>query len=162
MGNSLTKKERELLNKHLIEAANNGYDKLVKEYVLLGANVNTQGEYGLTPLMYMISRSKYNTVVFLLNKGAFLNAQDSSGDTALHYAAMKNTTKYARLLLKYGADPNIVGILGCTADQTAVLYQHFETALLIYQYKGVKLTDSMKSVFIALWKASRCTNCKDR
>jgi len=100
MTKSLTIKERQLLNKHLIEAAENGYDKLVKEYVILGADVNVRNGNGSTPLMYMVSRSKYNTVVFLLNKGASINTQENRGDTALHYAALKDTTRYAKILLK--------------------------------------------------------------
>ena len=47
-----------------------------------------------------------DVVQCLLEYGAYVNASDKNGDTALHIAVSYNTTDLARLLLEYGAHIN--------------------------------------------------------
>lgn len=69
-----------------------------------GANPNSAGSRGLTPLM-MAASSEYGapTVRMLLAKGARIDAQDDSGQTALDWALRLGDTESSRILRKAGA-----------------------------------------------------------
>jgi ankyrin repeat protein len=60
----------------------------------------------------------------LLQHGAFVHAQDSSGSTALHMAAKNNSVRFADVLLQFNADPNLKDANGRTARQVAVEFGH--------------------------------------
>jgi uncharacterized protein len=69
---------------------------------------------GLTALMQLAVGSKdlpepqaRALLRALLDRGALLNARNSRGSTALHFAAASNNPALVRLLLGAGADPNI-------------------------------------------------------
>ena len=72
--------------------------------ILEGNNcINNQDGLGKTPLIYATSRS-YDIAAFLIEKGADVNLQDNSGNTALHIAVSSDDEDMARLLLRKGAD----------------------------------------------------------
>lgn len=54
--------------------------------------------------------------------GAFLNLQDSNGDTALHIASANKSRAVCRVLLVYGASASIPNKLGVTAEETLRKY----------------------------------------
>ena len=72
-----------------------------------GADINSRsdsrGRRGLTVLMENAYTGKYDTVKFLLEKGADVHARDRSGNTALKYATQKKHDAVRKLLLKYDA-----------------------------------------------------------
>ena len=71
--------------------------------------------FGTTLLMWAVRMEKYESVLTLLQSGADPNLTSNSGATALFKAVsyslidneQKEDAKYVRLLLKYGANPNI-------------------------------------------------------
>ena len=68
-----------------------------------GADVNVQSKYtGTTPLH---NASTAEVVMAVLEAGADLEAQDGSGRTPLHVAAMDGTVETVTALLEAGADP---------------------------------------------------------
>lgn len=71
----------------------------------------------------------------MLNSGYDPNTVDHKGDTALHKVIghTHSKVKYTRMLLKYGADPNIRNLNGNTPIQTTThcLYDVFEELLPI-------------------------------
>ena len=52
-------------------------------------------------------KANLNLVNDLITLGAYLDWQDSSGTTALHWCAYKNHLRIARMLIEAGADLNI-------------------------------------------------------
>merc|ERR1712118_210639 len=54
-----------------------------------------------------------------LNKADCVNVKDANGDTPLHFAVMSEHEAASRLLLSYGADPDIENADGETARSQA-------------------------------------------
>ncbi|MDR0611524.1 MAG: ankyrin repeat domain-containing protein, partial [Planctomycetaceae bacterium] len=64
-------------------------------------------------------------------------ANPQSGQTALGYAARYDRIESIRLLLSYGADPNLPDTCGKTPFLQAIIGKHYEIAILMTGY-GVK------------------------
>ena len=58
-------------------------------------------------LMKAADNNQTDVVRYLLNNGANVNKQNSSGDTALHFAFCSNSTDAMRILLQHGARKDI-------------------------------------------------------
>ena len=64
-------------------------------------------------LMKAADNNQTDVVRYLLNNGANVNKQNSSGDTALHFAFFSNSTDAMRILLQHGARKDIKNNYGC-------------------------------------------------
>lgn len=85
-----------------------------------GARVNVAAKGGTTPLMLAASvLGNTDSVRYLLEYGADLNAADEFGDDALMRAAAMGDTEMTELLLMKGADARRVDKAGFTALQMA-------------------------------------------
>ncbi|XP_020368232.1 nuclear factor of kappa light polypeptide gene enhancer in B-cells inhibitor, alpha b [Rhincodon typus] len=70
---------------------------------------------GLTCLQLAVKNRLHKMVVYLIQIGADINAQEpSSGRTALHLAVEEQDAEMVSLLLQCGADPNVLTYNGCT------------------------------------------------
>jgi ankyrin repeat protein len=94
--------------KEIIRAAKSGDLAKVKGLLATDAGlVHAQDTDGSTPLHCATWKGHVETVDFLLNAGANVNAQNSNehwGTTPLHAAAHANQTAIAKLLIEHGAD----------------------------------------------------------
>ncbi|MEM7561300.1 MAG: ankyrin repeat domain-containing protein, partial [Planctomycetota bacterium] len=89
--------------KRLFKAAREGDLNVVKELLDGGIDVNTANAYGANALMFACSRGQVEVVKLLLERGADPNAKDTFySATAMAWAAMKQHTDCAVLLLKSG------------------------------------------------------------
>ena len=68
----------------------------------------------------------------------YINLQDSSGNTALHYAADRQSIEQSAELLKYGADPNIQDSKQETPLHYAALDQNYALEEILIDY-GAKI-----------------------
>lgn len=105
--------ERERL--HRAAAAGDLAD--VQRLVDCGAATDAFDELSRTPLHYAAENEHYKVALFLLDHGADVNAHDESraGETALCLAAQTDYPEMVELLLRHGADPDIIGWVGLTA-----------------------------------------------
>jgi len=76
--------------------------------VKAGADPNTRGLYGVTPLEMAVGDLRKNAVAELLRQGADMNVRDAEGDNAVTWAvvAYKRDPQILDMLLDAGADPN--------------------------------------------------------
>ena len=88
----------------------------------------------LNRLLRMASINGVESAVRIhIDRGDNLNARDSNGFTPLMLAALKNRAGTCRLLLKAGADPNLVNFNGEDALVIATTAQSAEAALVIHE-----------------------------
>eukprot|EP01130_Rhizamoeba_saxonica_P002753 TRINITY_DN1250_c0_g1_i2.p1 TRINITY_DN1250_c0_g1~~TRINITY_DN1250_c0_g1_i2.p1 ORF type:complete len:138 (-),score=44.25 TRINITY_DN1250_c0_g1_i2:36-449(-) len=94
----------------LLDAAKRGNVALMGEIMASNGDVfpNPQDGLGNTPLIYSIIGNHYDTASILLKDlGADPDAQNYSGDTALHLACKEDKRDLISLLIEHGASPNI-------------------------------------------------------
>src|SRR5439155_7724490 len=90
----------------LMFAARTGDLASAKLLVAAGASVNDQDAWGVSATVLAAHSGFADLVELFLAKGADPNAS-AAGFTALHEAIMRRDEKAARVLLDYGADPNV-------------------------------------------------------
>lgn len=80
----------------------------VADAIAKGANVNAQGEHGVTPLILAVGKNKRQAVAELLRHKANTDARSQDGETAVTLAATayKKHPHLLDMLLKAGANPN--------------------------------------------------------
>jgi ankyrin repeat protein len=98
----------EAANKKLLEAAEKDDYPACVQALQDGADVNTKGDGGWTPLHKACQKGHTAIVKFLLLKGANVHVRDNwLGDTPLSEACKRGDTEIAGLLLDKGANINI-------------------------------------------------------
>lgn len=68
--------------------------------------------YGRTHIHNAVNENDIAKLAELIAAGKDINAQDDNGWTALHFAAQDRNIEMIKLLLKHGADPNLIDIYG--------------------------------------------------
>jgi hypothetical protein len=116
----------------LMYASYNGHTEIVKVLIEKGAMVNMADSYGRTALMMASSGPFAATVKVLLDNQTDPNMADYEEHfTALMYAAAEGQTDVVRILLSYGADPDLKDVDGDNALTFAVNNNHKEVASLL-------------------------------
>uniref|UniRef100_A0A8D0GCK3 Ankyrin repeat domain 39 n=1 Tax=Sphenodon punctatus TaxID=8508 RepID=A0A8D0GCK3_SPHPU len=110
--------------------------KLVEKHV----DPSQPDQSGFTALHYASRNGHYAVCQFLLQSGAFCNAQTHGGATALHRACYCGHTEVARLLLIHGADAAVTDDDGMTCLHKAAERGHEELCNLLLQHSP-KLKD---------------------
>jgi hypothetical protein len=103
--------------------------------------LNAQQRLGGTPLMRASSGGRVGVVSWLLDNGAALDEQDSSGRTALNCACIRGKTPVVKLLLYRGADPSTPGgVWGSTPLIRASEEGHLEVVRCLLANPRAKAT----------------------
>lgn len=79
-----------------------------------GLSLNSQDNYGTTPLINAIKFRHYDKMRYLLTNGADPNLADSSQQSPLHHACMNNDEIAVNMLLDTFAYPNVKDAIGST------------------------------------------------
>ena len=105
-------------------AAYNQYE--ICEYLIENkARVLSKDKYKRSALIMAVRNGNSKIVNLLLRKGALWNDSDSSGNTALHYAAAYGWKECAEQLIKAGADTNASNNWKITPLNIAMLKNHY-------------------------------------
>ena len=71
----------------------------------MDVNMTDSTESRLTPLLCAVKERQLELITFLVERGADVNAEDSTGYSPLFYACLNSDIECATLLLQCGADP---------------------------------------------------------
>lgn len=106
------------------ESLKYGAKKICTHLLDQGADQNAYLEGGTTPLITAVNANQPELVALLLQRGAQPNAQEKNGlqGTALMYACARNELTMPAMLLKAGADVNLIDINGDPALNWATYY----------------------------------------
>ena len=80
---------------------------LVRDLIVLGANLDWQDDYGRTALHCCGQYDHLDIAKVLIDAGADVNIQHSRGWTPLHIFTFYNHSRIARMLIDAGADMNM-------------------------------------------------------
>ena len=144
----------------LILAAAYGHESCVIELIKAGADVSIMDKHNAIALQYAAhgGKDEYLKELLILSD---INHTDDCDLTALLLACERGSPKCVDLLLKAGADVNIVSVRHTTALVEAATWDHLECVqLLIDARAGVNFRTSTYSVELALNKAASYANHK--
>lgn len=99
--------------------------------------VNMPASDGSMPLHTAIHESRYNLISKLMEMGAEIDAQsvDGTKTTALEMAIFQEKVQAVEILLRYGADPYVVGKHGETAFDVADRLHRREISEMLQRYR---------------------------
>ncbi|KAK3604454.1 hypothetical protein CHS0354_015628 [Potamilus streckersoni] len=96
----------------LHKAVETGCKESVHLLLRYDADVNCRTQDGITAMMFLCDNRELDNAAdvlkILLDAGAEVDMKDGAHRTGLHYAAIRKNPKSVELLLKAGADPNIM------------------------------------------------------
>lgn len=104
---SLGRAQRATTDALLTAITENNHKKLGELLGIKNVDPNQPSSKGKLPIVEATKYLNYDAVDLLIQYGAFANAKEpATGLSALHVANEKGSDQIARLLIKYGADPN--------------------------------------------------------
>ena len=124
-----------------VQAAAEGGDLDALKALLQGDPSLIQAkEWGSLTLLHLaVLHNQKETVVFLLDKGAEVNAKSSLGITPLHEAAQNGNKEIAEILVAHGASINAVDDKGWTPLVRAQKWGHPEVVEFLRQKGGRRM-----------------------
>mmetsp|Transcript_30407 Transcript_30407/g.51230 ORF Transcript_30407/g.51230 Transcript_30407/m.51230 type:complete len:375 (-) Transcript_30407:144-1268(-) len=120
----------------LLSASFNTHAMAIATLLEAGARIDHRGKDGETALM-MACRwaGNISLVTTLVDAGADMDRQDKFGRTALMFAAFIGNKDAVWVLMKAGADGNIVNEDGWTMDSIAIKQEHLDVISIINQFR---------------------------
>lgn len=88
----------------IFDAAINGKNKVIEDYLDMGGDIDATSEFGSTMLSLAAVYGHEELVVFLLKKGAAIEIKNDSGKTATWRAAASGQKKIVKILVEAGAN----------------------------------------------------------
>jgi len=127
---------RAIINDQLNTLAKAGNIVSMQSLLSHGANIEGRSVHFKTPLMSAAESGNGKTVLFLLSRGADVNARNDSG-SVLMWAVASGNAGIVRVLIAHGADVNWRSSLGDTALQASREYKQPAIAKIL-QFAGAK------------------------
>ena len=113
-------------------AAEKGYADIVMFLVENGADVNFTDANGNTPLIFIIHKTgNLEITKRLIAKGAIVNTQNRTGETALMYAAWRGHSEIVEFLIEHHADATLKNRQGDTALTLAKSKGHLDIVRML-------------------------------
>ena len=112
--------------------------------------IDTRGQGGVTPLLWLAYGADYETLGQLTNHGALPEATDHGGRTGLFYAVIGNNVEGIKFFVEHGIDPVQVYGNGITPLMMAARYGAVESIdYLLSQGARVETTDRTGGIALA-------------
>ena len=113
--------------------------------ILSEIGLEATDSYLRTTLILATLHKNADLLGWLIAQGANVNHQDRNGDSALHFAGQEKSEEAAKLLLKAGADLNVVDAYGNTPLWRAVFNAKDDLRIVkLYVWSGANLDDLAK------------------
>jgi ankyrin repeat protein len=142
------------LEYNLMLAALEGYYTEVERMILKGAEVDSETNEGVTPLIYAVINNKPKTVLTLLQYDADVNKTTGRRESPLLIAVKNENFEIAEILIRYGADVNYQSSYGAAPLHFASVYGFLRIADLLLYYDAetdIRTNDGTTPLMAAIW-----------
>lgn len=121
----------------IVNAAKSGNLEKVKTLLKQDPTlINTSDTWLYTPLHWALGKKHDDVALFLISKGADVNAKAKNGSTPLHMAARWGRLKLAQMLIQKGSDVNALNEFGNTPLHFACDYGYLDIVELLIRNKA--------------------------
>lgn len=116
----------------IIITAIHGHIEIVKYLIDKGADINAKNNDDESLLHIVANNGHLNIIKYLIeNNKVDINGVNYKNQTPIMAAAINGKVKVVKLLLKYGANPEMKDILGDTALSNAIKFDNHEIIKLL-------------------------------
>jgi ankyrin repeat protein len=139
---------------NLMIAASKGYTLEINRLILMGADVFSETDQSVTPLIFAVSNNQTEAASMLIDFGSDVNKQTSKYETPLLIAIKNQNEEIAEGLIRAGADIDITDGFNATPLHYASVYGYFQIVdmLLYYEASLDKKTDEGSTPLLAsIW-----------
>lgn len=115
--------------------------EIINRLIKSTTNINAKCGTGENSLHIAANLQSYDTCKILLENDIDVNALDNDHEfSALHYAVTLGNVQLVKLLLTYGADPNIQDIYGYTSLHYGIIEGSFSCVIELITFKYINHT----------------------
>ncbi len=142
------------LDYNLMIAASNGYALEINRLILKGADIYSETDEGVTPLIFAISNNQTNVAKMLIDYGSDVNKLTSQYETPLIIAVKNQNEEIAEALIRAGADIDFSDKYDATPLHYASIYGYFQFVdMLLYYNASIdkKTAEGSTPLLAAIW-----------
>jgi ankyrin repeat protein len=142
------------LDYNLMIAASKGYTLEINRLIMKGADIFSETDEGVTPLVFAISDNQTQVAKMLIDYGSDINKLTAHYETPLLIAVKNQNIEITEALLRAGADVNFADRHEATPLHYAAVYDYFQLADMLLYYDAsidVKTVDGSTPLFASTW-----------
>ena len=145
---------RGALDYNLMIAASRGYTEEINRLIMKGADIFSETDQGVTPLIFAISSNQTIIAKMLIDYGSDPNKLTLRNETPLIIAVKNENSEITEALLRAGADVDFTDRYDATALHYASVYDYRQIAdLLLYYDASIdkKTVEGSTPLFASVW-----------
>lgn len=145
---------RGALDYNLMIAASRGYTEEINRLIMKGADIFSETDQGVTPLIFAISSNQTIIAKMLIDYGSDPNKLTLKNETPLIIAVKNENSEITEALLRAGADVDFTDRYDATALHYASVYDYRQIAdLLLYYDASIdkKTVEGSTPLFASVW-----------
>ena len=142
------------LDYNLMIAASKGYTLEIDRLIKKGANIYSETDEGVTPLVFAVSNNHTKTVEMLIDYGSDVNKLTAQYETPLIIAIKNQNEEIAEALIRAGADIDLTDKYDATPLHYASVYGYLQFVdMLLYYDASIdkKTVEGTTPLLAAVW-----------
>jgi len=142
------------LDYNLMIAASNGFTLEINRLILKGADIYSETDKGVTPLVFAVSNNRTKVAKMLIDYGSDVNKVTSRYETPLLIAVKNQNEEIAEALIRAGADIDFTDKYDATPLHYVSIYGYFQFVdMLLYYNASIdnKTVEGSTPLLAAIW-----------